>query len=81
MQCTSRRDGSAKNGGSAKERVLDAYQAVLRQSGSMDFEDMILMATQALRQSHVHVPLAEHLLLDEVGQPPTARGLVAARPL
>ena len=52
--------------GSREYTLLEAYQSALRAAGAMDFEDMILLAAQALRQAGPSIePHHEHLLLDE----------------
>ena len=52
--------------GSREYTLLEAYQSALRAAGAMDFEDMILLAAQALRQVGPSIePHHEHLLLDE----------------
>ena len=61
--------GSAPPQGSDDRAVLEAYQAALRASGQIDFEDMIILATQALRENQAAdtgpASPFEHLLLDE----------------
>ena len=58
--------GTAPPAGSSERALLEAYQHACRASGVVDFEDMILLAAQALRQTGCPAALSfDHLLLDE----------------
>ena len=65
MVAKSKGSGTIPAKGSDERAVLEAYQAALRACGQIDFEDMILLATQALRESGASSSPFEHLLLDE----------------